>query len=295
MKLAFLGLGKMGTGMATRLVQAGFDVCVYNRTIEKCDPLKAIGAQVASTPAEAVINAGIIFTMLADDTALAETMSRENFKKMLPDAIHVSMGTISTAMATQMAESHAKQKRGYLSCPVFGRPDAAAAGRLLLCLSGDPVLKERVQPYLSPMGEVWNFGESPVGANVIKLAGNFMICSTVELLSEAFSLVEGHGMAPMEFARFITTTLFSSPVFQLYSRLILDANFDDAGFTARLAAKDMGLVRDAAKASHTPMALAAIVENRFLSVIAKGQGKKDMSIISHAQREDAGLIQDSRD
>ncbi|WAW10209.1 NAD-binding protein [Oxalobacter vibrioformis] len=219
-------------------------------------------------------------------------MSRETFKSMSAGAIHVSMSTISTSMASPMMESHAKHKRGYLACPVFGRPDTAAAGKLRLCLSGDPVLKEKIMPYLSPMGEVWDFGESPVGANVIKLAGNFMICSMVELLSEAFSLVESHEMSPMEFSRFISTALFSAPIVQTYSRLILEADFDNAGFTARLAAKDMGLVRDAAKAGNTPMAFAAIVENRFLSAIAKGRGEKDMSVISHAQREDAGLVKD---
>lgn len=290
MKLAFLGMGQMGVGMAARLLHTGAEVCIYNRTIEKCDPLKKLGAKVATTPAEAVAEAGIFFTMLADDTALSETMSRDTFKSMSPGAIHVSMSTISTTMATQMAQSHAEHKKGYLACPVFGRPDAATSGQLRLCLSGDPLLKEKVRPYLSPMGEIWDFGESPTGANVIKLAGNFMICSMVELLSEAFSLVENHGLEPMEFARFISTTLFAAPVVSLYSRLILDANFDDAGFTARLAAKDMKLVHDAAKTSNTPMAFATIVENRFLSAIAKGLGEKDMSIISQAQREDAGLV-----
>ncbi|NLC23720.1 MAG: NAD(P)-dependent oxidoreductase [Oxalobacter sp.] len=219
-------------------------------------------------------------------------MSRETFKSMSAGAIHVSMSTISISMASPMMESHAKHKRGYLACPVFGRPDTATAGKLRLCLSGDPVLKEKIMPYLSPMGEVWDFGESPVGANVIKLAGNFMICSMVELLSEAFSLVESHEMSPMEFSRFISTALFSAPIVQTYSCLILEADFDNAGFTARLAAKDMGLVCDAAKAGNTPMAFAAIVENRFLSAIAKGRGEKDMSVISHAQREDAGLVKD---
>lgn len=292
MKLAFLGIGQMGAAMAARLVQTGFNVCVYNRTIEKCEPLRAMGASVAKTPAEAVSGAGIIFTMLADDKALSETMNKETFKSISPDAIHVSMSTISTEMASRMVESHARQKSGYLACPVFGRPDAAMAGQLKLCLSGDPVLKIKVMPYLSPMGEIWNFGESPVGANVIKLAGNFMICSLVELLSEAFSLVESHGVDPMEFSRFMSTTLFSAPIVQTYSRLILEADFDNPGFTARLAAKDMGLVRDAAKSGKTPMAFAAIMEKRFLSAIAKGLGEKDMSVISHVQRQDAGLAKD---
>ena len=289
MKLAFLGIGQMGLGMAKRLAQAGLDVCIYNRTIDKCEPLKAIGAKVATTPAEAVAHAGIVLTMLADDAALSAVMNPDVVDSMPADAIHVSMSTISIALAGKMAKSHAEQGRTYLACPVFGRPDAAAAGQLRLCMSGDPIIKEKVKPFLSPMGEIWDFGESLAGANVIKLAGNFMIGSTIELLSEAFSLVENNGIAPGEFARFISATLFAAPVVQLYSQLILDANFDDAGFTARLAAKDLGLVRDAARASKTPMPFAAIVEDRFLSAVAKGWGEKDMTVIAHAQREDAGL------
>ncbi|MDL2283616.1 NAD(P)-dependent oxidoreductase [Oxalobacter sp. OttesenSCG-928-P03] len=292
MKLAFLGIGQMGMGMAARLVQAGLDVCVYNRTIEKCDPLKAMGAHVAATPAEAVADAGIVFTMLSDDAALLATMGRDTVKKMPSGAIHVSMSTISATLAEQMAHSHAKQGRAWLACPVFGRPDAAAAGLLRLCISGNREHKEKVKPYLSPMGEVWDFGESPSGANVVKLAGNFMIGSIVELLSEAFSLVENSGVDRREFSRFISSTMFAAPVVQTYSQLILDGNFDNAGFTARLAAKDLGLVRDAARQSLTPMPIAAIVEDRFLSAIARGWGEKDMSVISQAQRRDAGLTED---
>lgn len=111
-----------------------------------------MGTSVAEKPAEALSGTGIIFTMLADDTVLSETMNREIFKSMSPGAIHVSMSTISTGVASRIAESHIRKKRGYLAPPVFGRPNAAAVGQLRLCLSGDPVHKEKVRPYLSPMG-----------------------------------------------------------------------------------------------------------------------------------------------
>lgn len=290
MKLAFLGIGQMGLGMAGRLAQAGLDLCVYNRNIEKCAPLEALGAKVAKTPGEAVADAGIVFTMLADDEALLSVVSNDTLKKMPEDAIHVSMSTISTTLAAKMAENHRRRHRKYLACPVFGRPDAAAAGQLRLCISGDADVKAQVLPYLTPMGEVWDFGDSDTGANIVKLAGNFMIGSLVELLGEAFSLVEKNGVSPQEFARFITSTMFAAPAIQTYSKLILDADFDNPGFTARLAAKDMGLVREAARTSSTPMPIAAIVEDRYLRALGRGWGDKDISVISHGQREDAGLV-----
>ncbi|MDR0934264.1 MAG: NAD(P)-dependent oxidoreductase [Burkholderiaceae bacterium] len=282
MKLTFLGIGQMGLGMAARLAQAGLNICVYNRTIEKCAPLREMGATVASTPMEAVANAGIIFTMLSDDAALQSVMNTEVIKRMPEDAIHISMSTISVALSAQMSKEHTAMGRAYLACPVFGRPDAAAAGQLRLCMAGNLAHKEKVMPYLSPMGKVWDFGESPENANAVKLAGNFMICSMVELLSEAFLLVENNGVPPGKFAQFISSTLFAAPIVQLYSQLILHADFDNPGFTARLAAKDMSLVRSAAKQSKTLMPFSKIVEERFLEAIKKGLGEKDMTIISRA-------------
>lgn len=286
MKLAFLGIGQMGHGMAARLLQAGLNVCVYNRTIEKCAPLQALGARVAATPAEAVAEADIVFTMLSDDLALLESMGEDTVSHMRPDAIHVSMSTISAALAADMAKNHARMGRHYLACPVFGRPDAAAAGLLRLCLSGDEAAKARVGSYLAPMGEIWDFGDSPFAANVIKLAGNFMILSMVELLGEAFSLVENNGIDPAKFAAFISSTMFAAPVVKTYSQLILNPDFDNPGFMARLAAKDIGLVQDVAKRSHTAMPVADLVEGRFLQAVKQGWGEKDMTVITKFLREE---------
>ena len=289
MKAAFIGLGRMGGNMAGRIAQAGLPLGVYNRNPQKCLPLAALGAAIHTGADEAVAEADIVFTMLSDDVALESVMTETRLAAMAPEGIHVSMSTISVGLARSMTERHARFGRGYVACPVFGRPDAAAAGRLRLCLAGLPQWKQKAAPYLEPLGEIRDLGETPAGANAVKLAGNFMISALMEMLSEALTLVENSGIAPEKFYDLMSSTLFNAPAVKTYGRLILERDFDTVGFAASLGAKDMGLVRDAAKLARTPMPLASLLEDRFLRALAQGLGEKDWSVIGQLQREDAGL------
>ena len=289
MKLAFLGMGRMGQGMAGQLLRAGHALTVYNRTAEKTAHLEKTGAQTAKTPREAVDGADVVFTMLADDAALAATMEMDTVGTMATGGIHVSMSTISKSLAASMAESHAAKGRCFLGCPVFGRPDAAASGSLRLCLSGSAGPKEKVRPLLACLGEIWDFGEIPASALAVKLAGNFMIATCIEMLGEAYSLVEKNGVPPESFYTLMASTLFAAPAFQNYGRIILKADFDNAGFAAKLGAKDIRLLREAARDSATPMPFAAVLEERLTRVLARQWGEKDWSVIANIQREDAGI------
>ena len=290
MQLAFLGLGRMGQGMAARLLGAGHALTVYNRNPQKCDPLVKLGARLALSPREAAQGADIVFSMLADDAALTASMGDDVILAMQEGAVHVSMSTVSTGLTECLAEKCARLGRGFVACPVFGRPDAAAAGTLRLCLAGPKPDKDKVRPYLAPMGELWDFGEKASGSVAIKLAGNFLLISMMEALSEAYSLTEKNGVDPKLFYSFITSTLFAAPAVKLYGQLLLDANFDQVGFAAALGAKDIGLVRAAAKSSLTPMPLAALAEERFLRILAQGWGEKDWSVLGNLQRLDAGTL-----
>ena len=290
MKAVFIGLGSMGAPMATNILDAGLPLGVYNRNAAKAEPFVQLGATVYTDPAEAVSGSDLVFTMLADDAALASVMSDTHIQSMASGGVHISLSTISVDLSARLAETHARSGSGYLGCPVLGRPDAAASGALHLCLAGSAVGKERVLPYLNPMGKVWDFGDSPANAHAVKLAVNFMFGSIMEALAEAFTLVENNGIAPERFYELLTGSILNVPTVKNYGRLMLDGNFDQAGFTARLGAKDFGLVRAAAKASRTPMPMASLVEDRLIRVLAHGWGEKDWSVIGLAQREDAGLI-----
>ncbi|MDR1855556.1 MAG: NAD(P)-dependent oxidoreductase [Desulfovibrio sp.] len=289
MKAAFLGLGRMGTGMAGRILKAGLSLDVWNRTPEKSAPFAALGATVHEGPVEAASGAAIVFTMLADDAALEAVMGPETIGAMIPAGVHVSMSTISVGLAQRMTDDVARLGRYHVSCPVFGRPAAAEGGTLQLCLAGGAAAKKTIRPYLDPMGKVWDFGDVPFAANSVKLAGNFMISSLIELLAEAFSLVEKSGVQPEDFFNLMSNSLFDAPVVKTYGRLLLDGNFDVAGFAAKLGLKDVGLIRDAARRTATPLPMASLVEDRFLRILAKGWAEKDWSVVGLSQRTEAGL------
>jgi 3-hydroxyisobutyrate dehydrogenase-like beta-hydroxyacid dehydrogenase len=288
-RISFVGLGQMGSGMAAALAKSGADLTVYNRTPEKTAPLAALNAKVVPALADAVRGAAVVITMLSDDNAVLSLFDDEIIALFDPSAVHVSMTTVSPACARELAARHARGGSGFLSCPVFGRPDAAAAGALRLCISGPADLRERVGPLLRPLGELWDFGDDPAASPTVKLAGNFMLATTIELLGEAYSFVEKNGVAPEAFYSLMTSTLFAAPAFKNYGRLILDQGYDTAGFKCALGAKDVFLLKETAKASRVPLPLASVVEDRMLRALARGWAEKDWTVVTHGQREDAGL------
>ncbi|MDR0621124.1 MAG: NAD(P)-dependent oxidoreductase [Deltaproteobacteria bacterium] len=288
-KSVFIGLGRMGSPMAQRILAEGLPLVVHNRDVGKTKPLVDLGAKVADGLDGAVAGADLIMTMVSDDSALLAVAEEGRLKKAAPGLIHVSLSTVGVDTVLYLESLHESLGQTLLSCPVFGRPEAAREGKLNLCLSGPKAAKDKALAYLEPMGKVWDFGLRPQGSNAVKLAGNFMIASLIELLSEAFSLVENHGVPPEAFFGLMSGTLFNAPAVHTYGRLILEADFDKAGFLGSLGAKDAGLVREAARRSHTPMPFCSALEDRFLRLLARGWGDKDWSAISDLQREDAGL------
>jgi 3-hydroxyisobutyrate dehydrogenase-like beta-hydroxyacid dehydrogenase len=288
-RIAFIGLGQMGTGMASCLAKAGADLIVYNRTPEKTAPLAALNVQIAPTLADAIQGATLVLTMLSDDNSLLSVFTPEILSVFSTSAIHVSMTTVSPACARELADRHKKSGSGFLSCPVFGRPDAAAAGALRLCISGPAELRAQAGPLLKPMGELWDFGDDVGASPTVKLAGNFLLASTIELLGEAYSFVEKNGVQPQAFYDLMTSTLFAAPAFKNYGKLILDKGYDSAGFKCSLGAKDVFLLKETARESRVPLPFAAVLEDRMLRALARGWGEKDWTVVTAGQREDAGL------
>jgi len=288
--VALFGLGQMGLGMALRLLEGGYKLNVYNRTPEKAKPLVEKGAELFENPAAAVSATKVLITMLSDDHAVMALTKNEVLQALGDGGIHLSMSTISPAAAEELSRSHTKQGNYYLACPVFGRPDAARAGKLWLCLSGDESAKSRVRPLLEVMGQgIYDFGPSPAAANLAKLSGNFLIASAIEAMAEAFCLAEKNRVDPNQVHAVLSQTLFNCPIYHNYGRLILDQNFSPPGFTLALGGKDMRLVRDTARNSEVSMPLASLLEDRFLRSLAKKRGDLDWTAIALDQREAAGL------
>jgi 3-hydroxyisobutyrate dehydrogenase-like beta-hydroxyacid dehydrogenase len=288
--VAFFGLGQMGQGMALRLLEHGYSLGVYNRTREKAAAAVEKGAELFDTPATAVGAAELLITMLSDDNAVTELVSEEVLHALGPGSIHLSMSSISPAASQDLLSSHAAHGVQYLACPVFGRPDAARAGKLWLCLAGEEEAKSRVHPLLEVLGQgVFDFGNQPPAATVVKLAGNFLIASAIEAMAEAFSFVEKNGADPNQAHALLTQTLFACPIYQNYGKFILDQSYDPPGFNLTLGFKDIRLVRDTARKSELPMPLAGLLEDRFLRSLANGRGSMDWTAIAIDQRESAGL------
>jgi 3-hydroxyisobutyrate dehydrogenase-like beta-hydroxyacid dehydrogenase len=292
MKIAFLGLGNMGTPMAQHLMRAGHDVTIWNRTLSKAEPLRAQGARVGNSPAEAAKDAEALITMLADDAAVEAAMFSPNgaLETLPKGATHISMSTISVALSNRLAEEHPRHGHSYVAAPVFGRPDAAAAGKLFVAAAGEKIAVERCLPLLELLGQrVFVLGDQPQMANVVKLSGNFLIASVIESLAEAIALTRKYGIDPHQYVDFLTNTLFAAPVYKTYGGLIADAKHETAGFGLRLGLKDIRLALTAAESVDAPLPVASLIRDHMLTAIARGFEKHDWSVLGHLAAENAGL------
>jgi 3-hydroxyisobutyrate dehydrogenase-like beta-hydroxyacid dehydrogenase len=282
----------MGLPMATNLLKAGYRLRVFNRTPERAVSLVAGGAKLEATPAGVTESGGILITSLANDQVLEQLSGGEDgpITRLGPGGIHVSMSTVSPATASKLAEDHNRIGVIYLAAPVLGRPEVAAAGKLWVFLAGPTAAKEKVHPLLRVIGQtVFDFGESPASANVVKLAYNFLIASALESMAEAFTLVEKNGIDAGRFADMVGQTLFACPVYENYGKEIAEERYLPALFKLSLGLKDIALVLQTAAASHTPMPLADVLHNHFLTGVAKGRADLDWAAMALSVREAAGL------
>ena len=288
MNIGFIGLGQMGWPMARNLLKAGHTLTVYNRTRARAELLAAEGARVVEKPGEACRGDAVV-TMLADDQALQEVMP-DMAARLGAATVHVSMSTISVAMSRRMVDLHAQIGRLYIAAPVFGRPEAAAAQKLFVVAAGPQALVERCQPLFDAVGQkTFVVGEDAPSANVMKLCGNFMIASILEIMGEAVALARKSGIDAASYLDVITGTLFGAPVFKTYGALIAQERYEPAGFKAALGLKDARLVRAAADAAAVPMPIANVVHDRLLTLVAQGRQDLDWSALAQLAAEQAGL------
>ena|SRR5487761_532653 len=290
--IGFMGLGNMGLPIAESLLRAGYPLKIFNRTTSKASSLVAAGAQLASSPSEVATRGGIVVTMLADDHALDEVCGGgDSFVDRLGSGgIHISMSTIAPATARRLAEQHGKHNVAYVAAPVFGRPEAAVARQLAICVSGPTESKKRVAPILAAMSRAtFDFGEDAGAANVVKLCGNFLLAAAIEAMAEAFTLAEKNGIDRKLAAETLTQTLFPCPVYQGYGKHIAENVYEPAGFRLALGLKDIGLVLQTAGSSPMPMPLASLLRDRWLAAMAKGRENLDWSAAALGVTEDAGI------
>jgi 3-hydroxyisobutyrate dehydrogenase-like beta-hydroxyacid dehydrogenase len=292
MKIGFLGLGKMGAPMALRLLAAGHELSVWNRTEGRTEPLLREGAIAAATPAEAELGADAVITMLFDDAAHEEVLFGPNglVDALEPGALHIACSTISVALSERLTAEHARRGIDFVAAPVFGRPHVAADGRLWIVAAGPAAAVERARPFLEPMSRgISVVGSEPRMAHAVKLGGNFLISAMTQGLSEAFVYAAAQGIDPAIFFDSVNSALFQSPFYAAYAQVLLHPP-QQVGATVELGMKDLRLLREAAAQRNTRVSLADTMAEIFAEARALGLGGEDWAIGQYKMAQRRGKL-----
>ncbi len=301
MRIAFVGLGAMGQPMARNLARAGHEVLAFNRSRDRAEALAADGTiQAPATLVDTACDAEVVVTMLADDAAVEEVVFgtpaeggqvTEGILGAMPSgAAHLCMSTISPALALRLTQAHQAAGQSFVAAPVFGRPDAAAAGRLWLVAAGPGADVDRCAPLFDALSAGHTVvGEQAWMAPLVKLAGNFALASIIETLGEAFALARKSGVAAEPFLDVLTRGLPWGLIVEGYARAVAAQQFEPAGFKLSLGLKDMRLALEAADRAGVPMPVLSLVRDHLLESASRGGGDRDWSAISALALERAGL------
>ena len=289
MNIGFIGIGHMGAGMARRLVEAGHTVTVYNRTADKTLVLKNLGATLASTPAESARTADVLITMVKDDLALEAIMWGPNgaLETLPKDAIHVSMSTISDELANKLSAAHAKTHTRHVGAPVFGRPPAAAEGKLFIVAAGDGKTLDACEPIFQVLGQkTIRMGEKPSVAHLTKIMGNFMLFSAIQSMAEAIAHVKAAGLNERTFLEAMTSTIFTAPIYKNYGTMMVEENFTMPGAVSmNLALKDVRLALQSSATEKTVLPTALLLQRHLTEGISRGYGDHDVSSLTQLMKE----------
>jgi 3-hydroxyisobutyrate dehydrogenase-like beta-hydroxyacid dehydrogenase len=279
MRIAFVGLGKMGLAIVPHLAQ-GHTVTVWNRTAKAAENLSDTDVQIATSVAEAVKDAEVVLSVLLNDAAVEQVfLGAEEapgaLAAMQPGAIHVCLSTISVASSKRLTEAHNAAGKPFVGAPVFGRPHVAAQARLWSAIAGDEASLNKVRPLIERYSRgLTDVGRQPWAAHAMKIGGNFMITAMIASLSEGFLFAEAEGIDPAVYLQVVNQGLFQSPFYELYGKLMLEPPATPGG-TVSLGEKDARLFIEAAREAHTPTPLAEIFHQHLLRAMKDGMQDDD--------------------
>jgi 3-hydroxyisobutyrate dehydrogenase-like beta-hydroxyacid dehydrogenase len=292
-RIGFIGLGLMGSAMAQNLAAAGYAVNAYVRRPEQVEEVRAHGLK-ATLNKQDLLDCEIIISMLPDDNAVRNVFFGNGntvdalANHMPPGAIHLSMSTISTVAAAWFASEHRRRRQGYVAAPVFGNPNAAKAKQLAVIVAGPLIDCQRCRPVIEAMGRMFVVGENPEQANRIKLLGNMMTATSLEVLGEVTALLRKCGQDPQQFMDIMTSTMFASRVHKIYGDRIVAGDYVP-GLAMPLALKDVRLALAEAERAGAPMPSVSLVRDRMITAIARGHADLDWTALGLVASEEAGL------
>lgn len=290
MRIAVLGLGRMGAAIADRLLLAGHELTVWNRSPAATEPFAARGVRVAARPADVWRHADVAITMLADGAALESVV--EGLIEGLGDAseerVVIDMGTVGADTSARVAAALGERGVALLRAPVSGNPSVVAAGNLAIVVSGPRETFEALAPTLADIGPHLHHVGAGEQARVVKLALNLMLAGTTQLLAEALVLLEKEGVERAAALAVINGSAVGSPFVRYKSEALIADDYAST-FTAELMRKDLELALAAGRAASVPLALTAATTQLFSGAIAQGMGQLDLIALLPRLRREAGL------
>jgi 3-hydroxyisobutyrate dehydrogenase-like beta-hydroxyacid dehydrogenase len=292
MKVGFVGIGRMGQAMCRRLLDAGHDVAVYNRTGDKTKPLTDLGAKAAGSIGDAAHFGSVVFTMLSDDVAVMDVVGQPGGLRdsMTKGTIHVCGGTHSVAAIGALQELHRIAGQTLIAAPILGRPDVVAAGNATIVVGGPSEEVEHCRPLIAAIaGRVIETGSDPTSATAVKLANNFVLGCAVEAMGEGFALVRKYGVHPEVFFGVLTEGLFACGAYKIYGKMISEDRFLPAGHRVVMGLKDAGLIFAAAEAAGVPLPSGNVWRVRLVGAVAHGEGQYDWAVMARDQAHASGI------
>jgi 3-hydroxyisobutyrate dehydrogenase-like beta-hydroxyacid dehydrogenase len=292
MKVGFVGLGRMGQGMARRILDAGHDLSVFDMVAAQTAPFGAAGASVAPSIAAVCSGCEVVVTMLVEDKAILDVaLGPGGLCESLPrGAIHLVMGTHGVAAVRQLESRHRDAGQVLVAAPVLGRPDLAAAGQLGIVSGGPEDALRTCEPLLNVMGRrIFPAGPKPESATAIKLANNAVLGCAMVAMAEGFALVRKYGVVPQVFQDVMVEGLFASTAYKVYGQKMVDESYDQVGSPIWVGLKDANLIASAADLARVPMPSHNVYYERLLGAVAHGDGDRDQAVLAREQARASGL------
>ena len=289
-KIAYLGLGTMGSGMASNLLKAGYQLTVWNRSAEKCKPFARKGARVADTPADAPRDVDLVMYILSNDEAVEDVVLGANgiLRGIQEGQIAIDMSTVLPETSLRELEAYAKRGVDFLDAPVFGSKQESAEAKLWIMAAGNKAIFEKVKPVLTKLGQTVHYFGKNGNATAMKLVGNLIVALELEALSEGLVLARKAGLDLSTVMEVVKVADFRSPLLASNGQNILKRDFSTS-FALKLMRKDAGLIEKFAGSLRSPIPGLRVVEKNLKSAVALGFEKENASAVIKALEKEAGI------
>src|ERR1700737_3248642 len=289
-RISYLGLGTMGSGMASNLLKAGYELTVWNRSVEKCEPFARKGARLADTPADAVRDVDLVMYSLSNDQAVEDVVfgAKGILNGINEGQIATDMSTVLPATSLREQEAYAKHGADFLDAPVFGSKNESANARLWIMAAGKKAVFEKVKPVLEQLGQTVHYFGKNGNAAAMKLVGNLIVALEMEALAEGLVLAQKAGLDLNTVMEVVKVADFRSPLLVSNGQNILKRNFS-ARFALKLWLKGAALIESFGESLQSPIPAMRVVEKNLASAVALGFGTENASALIKALEKEAGV------